>query len=97
MSVKTAPKLDELFGTNTLAFCETTIRHRSVIPLAPVVRAATLAIASGEALALVGESGSGKSTLAYASMADRSGGEIIGGSIKVSGADVSTLSGSQLH
>ena len=85
-------------ATPALAFHDTTIRYRSKVALAPVVRNATLTIAPGEAVALVGESGSGKSTLAYAAMWDQlTGGQVIGGRIEVSGTDLSTLSRAQLR
>jgi peptide/nickel transport system ATP-binding protein len=60
---------------------------------AEIVSDVSLAIASGEVLALIGESGSGKSTIALALMGyARPGCRITGGSVSINGDEVLTLS-----
>ncbi|SEN66686.1 peptide/nickel transport system ATP-binding protein [Loktanella fryxellensis] len=66
--------------------------------LLPAVTDLTLTIAAGEALALVGESGCGKSTVAAAILRDLGpSGRITGGTVRLDGQDLSTLSPAALR
>ena len=60
---------------------------------ARIVSGVSFSIARGEVLALIGESGSGKSTIALALMGyARPGCRLSGGSIRIKGRDIATLS-----
>jgi peptide/nickel transport system ATP-binding protein len=57
-----------------------------------------LTVAPGEAYGLVGESGCGKSTVAFAVMGHLgSAGRVLGGEIRVGGADIATMSAEELR
>ena len=58
----------------------------------PIIKGVSLDIAPGEILALIGESGSGKTTIALTLMAHtRRGCRITGGSVRVNGRDLVTM------
>ena len=63
-----------------------------------VVREASLSIGRGQTLALVGESGSGKSTLARGMLRLLAGnGRVVGGRVRIGGADVSAMTERELR
>ncbi len=63
-----------------------------------VLRGATFTVGAGEAYGLVGESGCGKSTTAYAAMRYLpSNGRITGGSVHITGEDVTAMSERELR
>ena len=64
----------------------------------PAVMDFSCVVQPGEAMGLVGESGCGKSTVALGVMQDLGvNGQIVGGSIKFKGRDLSSLSGAELR
>ncbi len=63
-----------------------------------VLRGVTFQVRPGEAFGLVGESGCGKSTTAYAALRYLpSNGEIVGGRVRASGADITRMSNKELR
>ena len=85
-------------ATDLVAVERLSVTYGDASGMVPVLREVSLAIQSGETLALVGESGSGKSTLARAlvRLLPRSG-RITGGSIRFEGREVTAMSGRELE
>ncbi|GAB3051531.1 ATP-binding cassette domain-containing protein [Sediminivirga luteola] len=74
------------------------ISYASGTRMVPVARNITFQVYPGEAIALVGESGSGKSTIARALLGSlRAGSQLVGGSVRVGGADVFALPAPELR
>jgi oligopeptide/dipeptide ABC transporter ATP-binding protein len=71
------------------------VTFRSRRGAVPAVRNVSFDIARGEVFAVIGESGSGKSSLAMAMMALLPPTALVTGTIRLTGIDLSTLSGTQ--
>jgi oligopeptide/dipeptide ABC transporter ATP-binding protein len=88
-------------GTQAVAECEVrdlTIAYRSEGSWLRAVRDVSFEVQAGETLAVVGETGSGKSSTAYAIMRLLpAAGRVDGGSVRVRGLDVLSMSPRQLR